>query len=162
MFSSRGLIICQDSPVFFKGSRSVDDLPGEGCWRQFPSGPITFPVVSAYTQQVQENKMIYEPLASSDLDYPKRRSERHHVCLQGCNVELEYWAGTTLGVAYRAPLCLSSCVGKLTAPVLKLAVNYRNNRNARAPSRHLGKWVPALVTCSSLFLASPGVCWALS
>lgn len=66
--------------------------------------------------------MIYEPRASSDLDYPERRSERHRVCLQGCSVWLEYWAGTTLGVAYRAPLCFSSCVGKFTAPVLKPAV----------------------------------------
>lgn len=107
---------------------------------------------------------------------PKRRSERHCLCLQGFSVEPEYWAGTTLGVAYRAPLCLCSWVGKISAPVLKMpvkilarkqAVNYSpgNNRYAQVQSKHLGKSVHAFVTCSSLLLASSYACctssWAV-
>lgn len=75
--------------------------------------------------------------------------------------------GTTLNVAHRAPLCLSSCVGKFSAPILKLAVkilarklavNYSpgNNRNVSVPCKHLGKLVHALVTGSSLLLLMVG------
>lgn len=87
-------------------------------------------------------------------------------------MEPEYWAGKTLGVAYRAPLCLCSCVGNFFAPVLKLAVkilarkqavNYSpgNNRNARVQSKRLGKSVHALVTCSSLLDLFVSSMWGL-
>lgn len=99
------------------------------------------------------------------LDHPKRSSERHCLCLQGCNVEPVYWAGTTLGLSYRAPLCLCSCVGKFSAPVLKMAIKIQQeNRQLttvlettgklKSSPKHWGKWVHVLVDWSLVLLAS--------
>lgn len=79
------------------------------------------------------------------LDYPRISSERHCLCFQGCDVEALYWARTALGLPCRDPLCLCSCGGKFSAPVLRIgsknttrkqAVNYSpgNNREAQVQS----------------------------
>lgn len=104
------------------------------------------------------------------LDHPRRKSEWHRLCPQGCNVEPEQWAGTTLGIAYRAPLCLSSCIGQLSAPVLKLAVKIQVRKQATVLEtkecssstwdKHLGRSLYALATYSSPLPAFFDVCWA--
>lgn len=117
--------------------------------------------------------MISEPWASSDA-WPSQEKVREALplssglqcgawipgrdnigcCLQGSSVSLFlYWE-----------IFCSYFENGSKILARKQAVNYSpgNNRNAQVQSKHLGKSVHALVTCSSLLLASSVACWASS